>query len=121
MAHYHIYFVKLKSKKYKRANINDYMDSLVANKTFGKQPYYKAPFLWVEVISVGFLVASNIADSATFANAGVGLLSAKVQFDEVRKLSSTDVFDFELSDDWEQINIHIKKMQDDGNTTNGFA
>ncbi|SFL16864.1 hypothetical protein [Pseudomonas sp. NFACC46-3] len=121
MAHYHIYFVKLKNKKSKRADINDFMDSLVANRTFGEQPYYKAPFLWVEVISVGFIVASNIANSATFTNAGVGLLSANVQFDEVRKLSSKDVFDFELSNDWEQINIHIKEMQDDGNTTNGFA
>ncbi|MEN2393617.1 hypothetical protein [Pseudomonas halotolerans] len=123
MANYHIYFVKLKKKKFKHAipTMNDYLDSLVAHRTLGKQPAYKSPFLWVEVISVGFLVASQVADSATFANTGAGLLLAHVDFDTVRKLSDLDVFDFELSEDWEQIKVYVQNMKDDGNTTNGFA
>lgn len=123
MANYHIYFVKLKKRRYKHTQptMDDYLDSLVAHRTLGKQPAYKSPFSWVEVISVGFLVASQVADSATFANTGFGLLLAHVDFDEVRKLSSLDVFDFELSEDWAQIEIYVQNMKNDGNTTNGFA
>ncbi|CAN1600852.1 hypothetical protein LOY35_14180 [Pseudomonas sp. B21-028] len=122
MANYHIYFVKLKKRKFKHTQptMNDYLDSLVAHRTLGKQPAYKTPFLWVEAISVGFIVASHVADAATFANTGAGLLLAHVDFDEVRKLSSLDVFDFELSEDWAQIGLYIQNMKDDGNTTNGF-
>ncbi|NWB99604.1 hypothetical protein HX882_27355 [Pseudomonas gingeri] len=123
MANYYIYFVKLKKRKYKHTHptMNDYLDSLVAHRSLGKQPIYRSPFLWVEAISVGFLVASNISDSATFSNAGFGLLLAHVDFDAVRKLSDSDVFDFELSGDWTQIEIYVQDMKSDGNTTNGFA
>lgn len=103
MAHFYLYFVKLKKERYahRAATMDNMLDSLTrGRRRLGYQPSRCRPVSWLESLSVGFLAASEVPSVEAFREALRVNLLQNIDFDSIRSVSQIDVFDFELSEDW---------------------
>jgi hypothetical protein len=136
MAHYHLYFVKLKKKpyvKWKNApTFNDETASLVQKSGHDYVSGAQAsagPVKWLERVDDGWLIASDRPSAIALSAAIEQLLLANVAIDMVKKLSKASVFDFDFEKTWTQISNevddqmkwgHVQHLQDAGHTIEGF-
>jgi hypothetical protein len=138
MAHYHLYFVKLKRRRYSQTEptFNDETFSLVQTTghdfSSGQQQNAGA-VKWLESISGGWLVASDRPSVQALSTALSVGLAQTVELHTVKKLAADSVFDFELNEliggNWRLVSNdvedplrwgHVQHLKAAGHTIEGF-
>ena len=123
VAKFYFYFVKLKKRKYARraATMDNMLSSLTnSRRRLGYQPWGCHPVRWLAPLTVGFLAASEVPSARAFRETLRVKLLKNIDFDSVRGISRMDVFDFELSDDWDQIERYVAQFKRANHTVDGF-